>query len=129
MSKNIKQNGKKAASGFTGIPDVDEYRAQAEANEWFPVDPLEKLDDSLRKLPMVFDLGTPQEIEEKSDGYIRMVLDEIKFLLKVFAKSSVSKEQKPRHFDLTDSLHLTLDVMNQCFYRVMKHRILLNNPR
>jgi hypothetical protein len=160
--------------GSAAIPDYDVYVQYATEMGWQPTDPLEKLQDTLRKYPQIFDLvegereqaklllakaqetatklkpksaskgsnnhegiapTSLQEVEEaKIDEYLEILQEEVKFLLKILMKAtdnslSLPSSNKKREIDLTEILHSTLDMMNQCYYRIMKHRIQLNSPR
>ena len=152
--------------GAQSIPDYDTYVKYAVEQGWQPTDPVDKLTDTIRKFPQIFDLVEGEralrsttkkstavaskdgstttstseedhlfiEEEDKIDEYLEILQEETKFLLKILMKSSDVKGEttsklKKRDIDLTDTLHSTLDMMNQCYYRLMKRRIQLNNPR
>jgi len=52
-----------------------------------------------------------------------MLQEEVDFLLKVLQKS------QNHQFDLSHLLFIALDAVNQCTYRVMKHRVWMKSPR
>lgn len=82
----------------SAIPTADEYRTLARRNGWSPVDPLRKLEDTIKRLPQVFDMEK-EVLGKSADNLIQMLHEEISFMTKVasvlssvqwFAGSNVS---------------------------------------
>lgn len=105
-----------------GIPTAEEYRLFAVEKKFPQTDPVQKLQATLLQMPQVFDLDSALLAGKSIDDVLAMLHQEIAFLVKVIKKSS------DEHFDLTDTIFLAMDVMNQCLYRVMKKRVQLQSP-
>jgi hypothetical protein len=113
---------------------------------------VEKLEEIIRRYPLIFDpneveLATNhrrnpaalQKIHQNIDTTIDLFQQEIDFLLKVFLASKPNekendenKEKKnnvSRVIDLTPAVFLSVDMINSCYYRLMKHRLQTGETR
>lgn len=66
----------------SAIPTADEYRTLARRNGWSPADPLRKLEDTIKRLPQVFDMEK-EALGKSADSLIQMMHEEIAFITKV----------------------------------------------
>lgn len=68
---------------MTELVTADEYRNLARRNGWSPIDPLRKLEETIKRLPQVFDMEK-DAVGKSADSLIQMIQEEIVFLTKVF---------------------------------------------
>lgn len=104
------------------MPNVKQYEQTARLHGWIPANPTERLVATISKYPQVFDILS-SEGKEDPLPYITMLDDETRFLLQILAKSNDTQ------FDLTSTLHTAIAIVHQLKFRIMKHRLLIGQPR
>lgn len=87
MADETSTASKLPSQSTSAIPTADEYRTLARRNGWSPVDPLRKLEDTLKRLPQVFDMEK-EVLGKSADNLIQMLHEEILFMTKVALVSS-----------------------------------------
>jgi hypothetical protein len=110
---------------------------------------VEKLEEIIRRYPLIFDQNEVelaanhrknpaalQKIHQNIDTTIDLFQQEIDFLLKVFLASKPNekeneekKNNSSRAIDLTPAVFLSVEMINNCYYRLMKHRLQTGETR
>lgn len=114
------------------VPSYEEYVSLAEEKGWKIKDPIEKLEDTIRQYPHLFDMLTSnlsfsdsntnltqrnQVLDQQLNQMIDYYQQEVDFLIRIIAQAS------HRRCDLTNAVFLCVEMMNQITYRIMKYRL------
>ena len=99
----------------TSSLNYDEFISMSLAKGYQPVDPIEKLDATLKRYSSVFHVDT--QGDNNYSVFINLLEQEIKFLLAVLKRSTY------RQIDLTNTVALAMDTMHLFYYSLMKHTL------
>jgi hypothetical protein len=140
------------------FPSYEEYIALAEQKQWKIKDPIEKLDDVIRRYPEIFDFSNENlaifvsdsaSDSNDADSLITERSSSVKYnqekkLVELNHQISdrinlyqqemdflleILSRSTHRSVDLTSSFYLAIDMIHQVYYRLMKYRLQTRQTR